>query len=579
MKANPLFLPFDGRPEASGAANRGLQAASGAGSRAAQAARKDLGAFYTEGPVVRFLVSWGMRVPRRRIFDPSCGDGRFLEAALRHGGGEVVGCDVDPEALAQARRRSGGADFRLIHKDFFSLDPGEVPRADLIVGNPPFIRYQRFSGESRRQALATALRLGVRLTGLTSSWAPFLLHAVQFLELGGDVAMVVPAEICQTQYGLPTLRALAERFDSISLLAFERNLFPDAQEETLLLLASRFGAGPGPVRLVPLRGPQDLEERAENAAAKQPEAFDLRMGLPGEARFAEAFLEPGERAAFEAALALPQIRRLGTLGGLVNGYVTGDNDFFHRTRRAAAQQGLPETWLRPAARSSRSLRGALFTRQDLDFLEDAGAAHHLVVPTPPGTAQEAEALARYAQEGEREGVHRRYKCRVREPWWRVPGLVQANVLLAYMSGTHPRAAVNAAGALYTNSLHGLRLADPSQAGLFVLSFCTSMTLLSLELQGRSYGGGILKLEPTEMLQVQLAWPRVGAAALSSALEEVDQALRGRDSSAATAIADRLLLEGALGLGAGELARLRSGRNRLVQRRTGRAKGGTRDAGR
>lgn len=572
MKTSSLCLPFDGKPAVSVASKRGAAPIANTGIRTAQEARKDLGAFYTEGPVVSFLVSWETRVARRRVFDPSCGDGRFLEAALRRGAGEVVGCDVDPAALAQAQHRCGGVDFRLIRKDFFSLDPGEVPPVDLIVGNPPFIRYQRFSGEPRRRALATALRLGVRLTGLTSSWAPFLLHAVQFLEPGGDVAMVVPAEVCQTQYGLPTLRALAEHFESISLLAFERNLFPDAQEETLLLLASGFGRGPGPVHLVPLRGMCALEDWGETTDRGLTAAYGLRVGHEREARFAEAFLEPGERAAFEAALTHPQIRRLGTLGVLANGYVTGDNKFFHRTRAAAADEGLPEGWLRPAARSSRSPRGAFFTRQDLNDLEDGGAAHHLVVPATPGTAGEAAALARFAAEGERRDVHQRYKCRARNPWWRVPGLAHADVLLAYMSGTCPRAAVNAAGALYTNSLHGLRLADPSHAGLLVLSFHTSLTLLSLELQGRSYGGGIFKLEPTEMLGVQLAWPRVGEDRLAAALNDADRALRRRELDAATAVADRLLLEDALGVGAEDVAKLRSGRVRLVRRRTDRTKG-------
>jgi adenine-specific DNA-methyltransferase len=170
--------------------------------------RKDLGAYYTEEAVVRFLVVWGTRVPRRRALDPSCGDGRFLATALARGVPSVVGCDLNPSALEQARDcvLPGDGRLELLCRDFFLLRPEEIPKFDLVMGNPPFIRYQRFAGEERRRALEAALRAGVRLTGLTSSWAPFVLHAQRFLAPGGEMAMVVPAEITQTQYGLPTLR-------------------------------------------------------------------------------------------------------------------------------------------------------------------------------------------------------------------------------------------------------------------------------------------------------------------------------------------------------------------------------------
>ena len=121
---------------------------------------------------------------------------------------------------AKAASNSRNVACVLMERDFFSVTPDVLGPFDLIVGNPPFIRYQSFRGENRRRALEAALRVGVRLTGLTSSWAPFVLHAMQFVAPGGDLAMVVPAEILQTQYGLPTLRALTKHFRSVSLLPF-----------------------------------------------------------------------------------------------------------------------------------------------------------------------------------------------------------------------------------------------------------------------------------------------------------------------------------------------------------------------
>jgi len=47
-------------------------------------------------------------------------------------------------------------------------------RFECAAGNPPFIRYQTFKGAMRKRALAHSLTHGAQFSGLTSSWAPFL---------------------------------------------------------------------------------------------------------------------------------------------------------------------------------------------------------------------------------------------------------------------------------------------------------------------------------------------------------------------------------------------------------------------
>ena len=125
--------------------------------------RKALGAFYTDETVARYLVSWGLRGTSDAVLDPSCGDGRFLGIAEELGAGRLVGCDIDPVAMQFAEARVGRGSLEVHVGDFFALEPGTVEPVDLVVGNPPFIRYQNFSGKSRQLALESALRLGVRL--------------------------------------------------------------------------------------------------------------------------------------------------------------------------------------------------------------------------------------------------------------------------------------------------------------------------------------------------------------------------------------------------------------------------------
>ena len=531
------------------------------------ARRKELGAYYTDVDVVGFLARWGVRGRPVRVLDPSCGDGRILTAAAASGAAEVVGCDVDPYAVAATRDALAGFDGgrELMESDFFAVAPEAIEPVDVVLGNPPFIRYQRFQGASRRRALQSALQIGVRLTRLTSSWAPFLLHATRVLRPGGHLGMVVPAEITRTQYGLLTLHALTRRFSDVALLVFDDNLFSDAQTETCLLLATGLGGRSDAVRVNSLPGTSALSALAEGGWGL---ADGTRVPVEDGARpcFAQAFLTMEEQAAWQEAAGHRMVRTLGSLGSITNGYVSGDNAFYHRTRADALAAGYPAAWLRPAARGSRSLVGLRLTAADLEAHESASRAHHLLVPDgddglfggPP------DALAELVREGERLGVDARYKCRTRTPWWRVPGLVRADVLLTYMAGERPRAAVNATRAVYTNTLHGLRLPDGTAAEPVAFAFYSTLTLLSLELEGRSYGGGILKLEPTEMLRVRIPWPEDEPS--GDAIARADWLLRAGRYEEVVTVVDDLLLIHHLGLTPRLVETLRRGRQRLVRRR-------------
>lgn len=538
--------------------------------------QKALGAYYTDDSLVQFLVGWGLRQQRARVFDPSCGDGRFLLAAAKHGARTLVACDVEPSALLQTKAAlvSARAGVETYCQDFFALEPSSVTPVDLIVGNPPFIRYQRFTGDSRLRALESSLRVGVKLTRLTSSWAPFLLHAIQFLQHGGDLAMVVPAEIAQTQYGLPALRAIMERFHSAHLLTFERNLFADAQADTLLLLASGFGGSAESLRLLPLRDARDLAGMSLEALSSSVPGFEFSPGSRAVAgsRVVEAFLRPVERRQWSRAKEDEHTRTLASLGGVANGYVTGDNAFFHRTVADAKREQIPTRWLRHTARQSKSLLGLAFTTADLAACESHGQPHHLVVPPVAASEWDGDALERFLAEGEARGTTERFKCRTRDPWWVVPGLLRADVLVTYMAGAQPKAAVNEADAVYTNTLHGLRLHEGNDPRLVALVLHSSLARLSLEIEGRTYGGGILKVEPTELQRVRVPWPKMTRSRIADLFHEVDAMLRAAEYERATRLVDDVVLREHLGWSGYLVRHVRAGRKRLTERRMARARG-------
>ena len=165
---------------------------------------KALGAYFTPEGVAEALVQWAVRDPGDLLLDPSSGDGRFV---ARHP--NSVGIEQDPASVAEASDRAPNA--TVVQGDFFTWASDDRRRFDCAVGNPPFIRYQRFSGATRRAALEYCRRFGVTFSGLSSSWAPFIVAAASKLRDGGRVAFVVPAEIGHAPYATPLMEYLVTK--------------------------------------------------------------------------------------------------------------------------------------------------------------------------------------------------------------------------------------------------------------------------------------------------------------------------------------------------------------------------------
>lgn len=132
-----------------------------------QLTAKDLGAFYTDQQVAQFLIRWAIRLADDTVLDPSFGGGVFLRCACQRlaeiegdPSKQVFGIEIDRGVHARIADKLSDefavARPNLAHADFFDVASAPSGMVDAVVGNPPFIRYQRFNGEVRKRALAQA---------------------------------------------------------------------------------------------------------------------------------------------------------------------------------------------------------------------------------------------------------------------------------------------------------------------------------------------------------------------------------------------------------------------------------------
>ena len=189
--------------------------------------KKLRGGYYTPSAISQFLANWAIRSSKDQILEPSCGDGEILESCVKTlhmlGACEkdlkraIHAIELDPTEAEKARKRLEPYNVnsnQVITHDFFSYCSqhyfghslfGTEKRFDVIIGNPPFIRYQDFPETHRKHAFELMAQAGFHPNRLTNIWIPFLVISALLLNDQGRLAMVIPAELFQVKYAAEAL--------------------------------------------------------------------------------------------------------------------------------------------------------------------------------------------------------------------------------------------------------------------------------------------------------------------------------------------------------------------------------------
>ncbi len=537
------------------------------------------GGYYTPKLIADFICRWAIRSPADTVLEPSCGDGNFIEAAIQRFlaldlpkeglFGHLQGVELMEEEADKARKRAkeyGLNSTTIVNSDFFRYmrDLPAEKTYDVVVGNPPFIRYQNFPEQHRNLAILLMSELGIIPNKLTNIWVPFLVIAASRLAANGRLGMVIPAELFQVKYAADTRVFLSHFFQRITIVTFTKLVFEGIQQEVVLLLCEKTVDNDPGIRTVELPSLAALMELDIAKIQKTP----VKVLDHSREKWTKYFLDSNEIEIMRRTKADERIKTCGDYMQVDVGIVTGRNEFFMLKSDQVAKLGLEKHVQRVVSKSPQ-LKGIVFRNED--FLSNSDSQHptHLFVPPNLEFTELPATCQNYIKEGEAQDYNTGYKCRIRKRWYITPSLSRPHGFALRQVNEFPKLIVNEGEASSTDTIHRVRFNSEVNPKLAVVSFLNSLTFAFSEILGRSYGGGVLTFEPTEVEELPLPM-LLSEAAVN--FEEIDQLMREKKVVQVLDIVDKALLVEQMGYTWDEVLAYRSVWQKLSGRRIGRKKG-------
>ena len=536
------------------------------------------GGYYTPKPIADFLARWAIQSPRADVLEPSCGDGVLLQAAFEalvakgskpeKAAEYLHGVEIDGNEGRQAvsRLEALGAkpSIFLVHTgDFFSYCKAHLDDKrlfDAVIGNPPFIRYQNFLEEQRAPAFELMGKAGLKPNRLTNTWVPFVVASSFLVNDKGRLAMVIPAELLQVNYAAELRRFLSDYFNKITLITFKKLVFDGIQQEVVLLLGERNGGGRTGVRTVELDGAGDLASYEHTDFADN----ELKPMDHSTEKWTQYFLGEDEIKLLRALRNNAGLTEAGKVIDVDVGIVTGQNQFFVLSSEQTKEHHLDDYTL-PIVGRSGHLKGAIFSEGDWRANAKANLPAHLLNLPNVSFDELPQAARDYITSGEESGLNTGFKCRIRNRWYIVPSVWTPDAFMLRQVHGYPKIIVNNTKATCTDTIHRVKLLNGTKGEVIAAAFLNSLTFAFSEVLGRSYGGGVLELEPNEAEKLPL--PLKCAEQLD--LTRLHALLLRDDIDAVLDITDKVLLIEGLGLSNKEAKTLRRIWQKLRDRRINR----------
>lgn len=471
--------------------------------KADQTSQKLRGGYYTPQNLADYVTKWVLSNKPQTILEPSCGDGVFIQAVANNYEYDIeLSCfelfDIEAAKALERCKLNNLINATVTEGDFLVWANEQLkkkqPIFDGVLGNPPFIRYQFLEKNFQEQAQLVFEQLDLKFTKHTNAWVPFLLSSLALLKEGGRMGMVIPSEINHVMHAQSLRSYLGHICSKIVIIDPKEIWFEDTLQGAVIILAEK---------------KQEPNERSQGVGIVSVSGFEFlrddpdvlfndTVGINGETvegKWTKATLNIDELKLIKRVIAHPDVRKFKDIAKVDVGIVTGANKYFLVDNETVKSYKL-ECFAYPMFGRSQHCPGIIYDEQQHIENQKQGLPTNFLY-IDEEYEDLSESVKNYIALGEVEEYHKRYKCQIRKPWFKVPSVYSTEIGMLKRCHDAPRLIHNKVGAYTTDTAYRVSSTVTSAENL-VCSFLNPLTVITAELEGRFYGGGVLELVPSEI---------------------------------------------------------------------------------
>ena len=472
--------------------------------------RNRLGQFATPSELANDILKISMKLMQPntpiRFLDPALGTGAFVSALFGNVANRTVerciGVEIDPHYYNPAKEIWQESPLQALNKDFTALSHDAIGKFNLIVCNPPYVRHQHLSAETKKRLKeSTASTINSKVSARMGLYCHFIASADKFLEEHGVSVWLIPSEFMDVNYGGAIKHYLLHQVETIRV-----HRFPERE--------SKFGGALVSSAVVffkksPKVGQSTIEFTAGDSLLFPSTSKKIDKSILQEESKWTRFPSKGERAEYTGP-------RIKDFFKVKRGLATGGNDFFIVTRDQAEQHNLPKEFLTPILPSPKHIHATTIEADENGtprlesplFLVDCRLE-------PDKIKNEYPSLWSYLEHGKALGINESYLCRNRKQWYWQEHRVPSPFYCTYIGRKSKKSdrpfsfILNRSKAVVSNSLLALEplkemkhfLDEHPEHLEGVWKILNNLCNESMKDEGRVYGGGMHKMEPKELSNV------------------------------------------------------------------------------
>lgn len=486
------------------------------------------GAYYTPLQLADAMVGLFASENICSVLEPSCGDGVFLDSLNDTGMIDrisiIQAVEIEKDEAEKVQiRYADKKNVEVCNEDFFDFFKRVQGKKsyDLILGNPPYIRYQYLKERQREIQSQILTDNGMKANKLINAWVAFMVACVQLLSEHGKIAFVIPAEILQVAYAEDLRLYLSNHLAKITLITFEQLVFPGIEQEVVVFIGEKDECEKG-IRIIEMENLEDFKilDIQKNGFQRVPHAKE---------KWTKYFVSADEMQLIQQFRTDKRFAKFADYGLINVGITTGNNRYFSITEETSQKYQLEPATLPLIGRSSHA-HGIYFTETDWNINKQNGKRARLINFPDIPFEDYADGYKKYIEFGEQNKENEGYKCSIRDRWYIVPSVWIPDAFFLRRNNLYPKFVLNRCGAVSTDTMHRIKFNADVEPENILLAYYNSVSFAFTEICGRSYGGGVLEILPGEMGNILL--PKIEHIDLEQRkkiLEEIDAIVRSDEN--------------------------------------------------